>query len=168
MSNRRPLVSKERMVSVRDSAEAAAHPHDSTETDEIALEQKRVRGRERLSTIRPEWSTDQWLQAAREQLVFWIRRHVAQAEFPARFAHIMRLPHGLSMREVFAAFFCFEDQSSDVYYEIPFLMAVAEGDVGAVRAAAEVLGIDPDTLSAELLNGPFLPVQSGNRVPHTR
>lgn len=138
-------------------------PSDTTEVDPILLDERRARWTNRLLELRPGWSPEAWRKAAREQLVFWIGRGGAHRALPDRLARFDRVPHGLSFQETFAAFFCFEPPDGPDFFEVPFLLAVAEGDATAVRDTADALGLDPSRLAAALFDGPFVP-----RTAHSR
>ncbi len=123
----------------------------------MALEERRALWRERLAELHPDWSAERWRWAVRAQLLFWIGRGRGCGALPSRFAGMERAPHGLGLRETFAAFFCFEPEDGPAYFEVPFLLAVARGDADAIRDTGAALGLLEEELSPALFTGPFIP-----------
>lgn len=128
------------------------------EADPEVLRERIAEARAELVAAREGWGPEDWRRAAREQLLLWLEANGLRAALGAHFRDSPR-EHGLSPRTVFRAFMAFEPEGTREYFEVPFLMAVLDGEREAALAAARELGLG--SVPEELFRGPFPPFQVG-------
>lgn len=122
--------------------------------DETALAEIRDAHRARLEEAFPKLTPEGFRRAAREQLLFWLRRADAHRAVSAHFKALKPRDRGLALEDTLAVRVCFESDDDDGADEILLLLALIEGEREAAEEAAAGLGI---ALDRDSLAGPFWP-----------